>query len=75
MKIDPEPSWMDPIIEYLKSGTLPEDKLEAKKLLYHSSKYCLIEDKLYRRLVSSPLLKCLGPTDSAYALKEVHEGI
>ena len=56
-----EPSWMDPIILYLTDRTSPEDPVEAKRL--------------YKRSFSLLLLRCLGPTDADYALREVHEGI
>ena len=32
MQVDPEPSWMDPILHYLQDGILPADRDEAKRL-------------------------------------------
>ena len=32
MKLDHEPSWMDPIIKHLKNGELPKNKTEARVL-------------------------------------------
>ncbi|CAL9005075.1 unnamed protein product, partial [Prunus brigantina] len=32
MQIDEDPSWQDPIIDYLVSGNLPTDKFEARKV-------------------------------------------
>ena len=32
MEIDHEPSWVDPLITYLKDGVLPQDAKEARKL-------------------------------------------
>ena len=26
------PSWMDPVVTFLKNGTLPEDRVEAEKI-------------------------------------------
>nr|GFB85463.1 reverse transcriptase domain-containing protein [Tanacetum cinerariifolium] len=40
------PTWMTPIIEYLKEGTLPNDRKEARKLRIQ---YELLEEVLYRR--------------------------
>ena len=31
MKIDLEPSWIDPLITYLRDGVLPQDAKEAQK--------------------------------------------
>ena len=35
----------------------------------------MMNGHLYKRSFSLPLLKCLGPTDADYALREVHEEI
>ena len=32
MEIDHEPSWVDPLIIYLRDGVLPQDAKEARKL-------------------------------------------
>ncbi|GKC78511.1 reverse transcriptase domain-containing protein [Tanacetum coccineum] len=37
------PTWMTPIIEYLKEGTLPDDKKEARKLRIKARQYELLE--------------------------------
>ena len=70
-----EPSWMDPIVRYLSDGTSPEDPAEAKRLRWSASQYVIMDGRLYKRSFSLPLLRCLGPTDADYALREVHEGI
>ncbi|GJT31309.1 reverse transcriptase domain-containing protein [Tanacetum coccineum] len=43
------PTWMTPIIEYLKDGTLLGDRKEASKLRIKARKYELLEGVLYRR--------------------------
>ncbi|XP_030939729.1 uncharacterized protein LOC115964587 [Quercus lobata] len=56
------PSWMDPIILYLKHDTLPDDKVEAGKIRRKSTRFWLSEDsKLYRRSFSGPYLLCVHP--------------
>jgi hypothetical protein len=35
----------------------------------------MIDDVLYRRSISTPLLKCLSLQESFYVLQEIHEGI
>ncbi|GJT93445.1 reverse transcriptase domain-containing protein [Tanacetum coccineum] len=54
-------TWMTPIIEYLKEGTLPEDKKEASKLRIKARQYELWEGVLYRRSFLKPWLWCVGP--------------
>ncbi|XP_043705509.1 uncharacterized protein LOC122655375 [Telopea speciosissima] len=73
--IDLEPSWMDPIVVYLRDDFLPEDKIEVHKVRGRAARYTLVEGQLYKRSVSSPLLKCLTPTHALNALTEVHRGI
>ncbi|GJR72125.1 reverse transcriptase domain-containing protein [Tanacetum coccineum] len=42
------PTWMTPIMEYLKDGTIPDDRKEAKKLRIKARQYELLEGVLYR---------------------------
>ncbi|GJZ82047.1 reverse transcriptase domain-containing protein [Tanacetum coccineum] len=43
------PTWMAPIMEYLKDGTLLDDRKEASKLCIKARQYELLEGVLYRR--------------------------
>ena len=70
-----EPSWMDPIWDYLVDGTLPSDPKEASKLRAKSTRFTVHRGTLYKRGFSTPILKCVGKEDANYILKEVHEGI
>lgn len=65
---------MDLIIEFLQ-GREPEDENEVEKLRRQTAHYLLQNGALYKRGVSLPLLKCLAPDETEYALREVHEGI
>ncbi|GKV41996.1 hypothetical protein SLEP1_g49458 [Rubroshorea leprosula] len=78
MKIntDPDtPSWTDPIISFLRDGTVPADKQEEMRLRKKASRYTLVNEVLYKRSFSLPLLHCLNPYEAEYALREVHEGV
>ncbi|RDX97493.1 Tf2-9, partial [Mucuna pruriens] len=66
---------MDPIIEYLKNGKLPDNLAGSLKIRKEATKYTLIEQRLYRRGFSSPLLKCVESEEALYVIQEVHEGI
>nr|GEU79642.1 reverse transcriptase domain-containing protein [Tanacetum cinerariifolium] len=68
------PTWMTPIVEYLKEGTLPSDKKEARKLRIKARQYELIEGILNRRLFLTPWLRCVGPLQVEYVIREIHEG-
>ena len=75
MEINHEPSWIDPLVAYLKDGVLPPNAKEAQKLRNQVSRYILYEGKLYKRSYFLPLLKYLRPSEANFALWEVHEGV
>ena len=70
-----EPSWMDPIWDYLVEGTLPSDPKEASKLRERSARFTIHRGTLYKRGFFAPILKCVGKEDANYILREVHEGV
>ncbi|GJW54808.1 reverse transcriptase domain-containing protein [Tanacetum coccineum] len=69
-----ETTWMTPIMEYLKDGTLPGDRKEASKLRIKARQYELLEGILYRRSFLKPWLRCVGPLQADYVIREIHEG-
>ncbi|GKV34073.1 hypothetical protein SLEP1_g42495 [Rubroshorea leprosula] len=69
------PSWTDSIVSFLRDGVIPEDKQEAMRLRKKASRYTLVDGILYKRSFSLPLLRCLNPYETEYALREVHEGV
>lgn len=56
-----EVSWKTEIIKYLEAGEVPVDKKEARNLRFKVAKFTLIKGELYKRGLSSPNLKFLGP--------------
>ena len=74
MELVREPSWMGPIIAYLKNDEMPKEKIEARILQLKVARYMLYDDKLYRRGYSMKLLKCVLPTKSNNIMWEIHEG-
>ncbi|XP_022859989.1 uncharacterized protein LOC111380608 [Olea europaea var. sylvestris] len=69
------PTWIQPIVAYLKDQVLPTDRHEAYKLRRRSAHFLFIDDVLYKRSFSSPLLRCVGGEETTYILREVHEGM
>nr|KYP76554.1 Retrovirus-related Pol polyprotein from transposon 412 [Cajanus cajan] len=63
------------IWNYLKSGTLPEDKNKSRKMRVKSAKFVIVGDELFKRGISTPLLKCLTTPQAAYVIEEIHRGI
>ncbi|GAU32517.1 hypothetical protein TSUD_317240 [Trifolium subterraneum] len=67
--------WMTPVYNYLAHGTLPSDENEAATVKRRVCSYTLLDNKLYRRGFSIPLLKCADEATADYILREIHEGI
>nr|GEU55795.1 reverse transcriptase domain-containing protein [Tanacetum cinerariifolium] len=67
------PTWMTPIMEYLKEWTLPSDRKEARKLRIKARQYELLEGVLYRQSFLMPWLRCIGPLQVEYVIREIHE--
>nr|GEW70262.1 reverse transcriptase domain-containing protein [Tanacetum cinerariifolium] len=68
------PTCMTQLVNYLNGGVLPGDKKEARKLRLKARQYELIEGLLYRRSFLTPWLRCVGPLQAEYVMREIHEG-
>ncbi|XP_021771681.1 uncharacterized protein LOC110735803 [Chenopodium quinoa] len=73
--VEAEPSWMDSILAYKLQGTLPEDRNLAVKIKRVGPRFIVYNGELLKKSFSAPLLKCVGPTDADYILREIHFGI
>ena len=74
-EIDVEEDWTAPLKEYLRSGSLPDEKDAARRLKVRALRFVLIKDTLYKRGFSRPYLRCLSHGEAEYVMREVHEGI
>nr|GEW42017.1 reverse transcriptase domain-containing protein [Tanacetum cinerariifolium] len=68
------PTWMTQLMDYLKESILPGDEKEARKLRLKARQYELMEAILYRRSFRTPWLRCVGPLQADYVMREIHEG-
>ena len=70
------PSWMDPIVAFLKNDILPKGKSEAKKIRRNATRFWLSKNhKLYKRSYSGLYLLCFHLETSELLLEELHKGI
>ncbi|CAL2260095.1 unnamed protein product [Prunus armeniaca] len=74
MRIDEDPSWQDPIIDYLVNGNLPADKSEARKVQQKAARYYMHDNKLIRRSYSGPHLTCIKYPQTLEVLCKIHDG-
>ncbi|GKV01994.1 hypothetical protein SLEP1_g14488 [Rubroshorea leprosula] len=76
LSIDPSSlSWTTPLMEYLRNGELPEDPSTSKLIKRKAAHFTLIDNQLYKRAASMPLLCCLTPYEAENVVREVHEGV
>ncbi|XP_024178498.1 uncharacterized protein LOC112184467 [Rosa chinensis] len=73
--VDHKASWMDPILKYMIDGLAPDDKVEARRLQLRSSRYTIMNGKLYRRGNCFPNLKCVTPEEGHKIMKDIHAGV
>uniref|UniRef100_A0A2N9FYD5 Uncharacterized protein n=1 Tax=Fagus sylvatica TaxID=28930 RepID=A0A2N9FYD5_FAGSY len=67
--IHAEISWMTPIISYLREGTLPDNRHEARRLKVRASRFLMLQGTLYKRGFSLPYLRCLAPDEANYVMR------
>jgi ribonuclease HI len=68
-------TWMTPIRDYLLTGLLPESKDEVNQLKLKVASYLVEDGILFKKSYLAPLLRCIGPEQSSYIIREVHSGI
>ena len=72
--IDTFDSWITPIILYLTSDELPEDKNEARRLQAKAARFTIHDGKLLKRSFSGPYLRCITPIEACHILSKLHQG-
>ena len=66
---------MNPIVQYLTTGVLSINTSVARQVKRMAPHYTLVDERLYKRSFTLPLLKCLLLSEAIYALQEVHDGL
>nr|GEY55166.1 reverse transcriptase domain-containing protein [Tanacetum cinerariifolium] len=67
-------NWMTPIIKCIEEGIWPEDENEAKTLRMKIGQYVMEEGILFKNSYLSPMLRCVGPLQANYIIRQIHEG-
>ncbi|GJU53965.1 reverse transcriptase domain-containing protein [Tanacetum coccineum] len=66
-------TWLTPIFEYLKDETLPADVKKARAVRRKSQRFAVINGTFYIKSFLGPWLRCIGPLQENYVLREIHE--
>jgi reverse transcriptase-like protein/integrase-like protein len=72
--VDRSATWMDPLIQFFKDNTLPEDPALVPLFMKKVKWFEFHEGILYKKSYTHPLLKSVTPEDGNYILREIHEG-
>ncbi|GFY85504.1 hypothetical protein Acr_04g0002420 [Actinidia rufa] len=70
------PSWMDPIVNYLRADQLLDDRKEAHKIRIKAARFWISPTgDLYKRSYQGPYLLCVHSSLVEDVLYEIHEGM
>nr|GEV18458.1 reverse transcriptase domain-containing protein [Tanacetum cinerariifolium] len=69
-----EDNWMKPIIRCLAEGVWPKDKDERRALRMKINQLILEEGVLFKKGYLVPMLRCVGPLQVNYVIREIHMG-
>jgi hypothetical protein len=50
-----EVTWMQPYLAYMMNKTLPEDAVEACRIIRRSKAFVVLQEKLYKKSITSVL--------------------
>jgi hypothetical protein len=70
-----EVPWMQAYISYILRKELPNDPVEARRVIRRSKAFTVVKGELYKRSISGVLQRCVTPEEGRIILKDVHEGI
>jgi hypothetical protein len=70
-----EETWMQPYLAYMINKTLPEDTVEARRIIRRSKAFVVLQGKLYKISITGVLQRCVTPQEGQDILKDIHAGV
>jgi hypothetical protein len=67
--------WMQVYLAYITKKEIPEDPVEARRVIRLSKAFTVVKGELYKRNISGVLQRCVTPEEGRVILKDIHEGI
>jgi ribonuclease HI len=67
-----EETWMQPYLAYMVNKALPEDTVEAKRIIRRSKAFVVLEGKLYKKSITGVLQRCVTPQEGQDILRDIH---
>jgi ribonuclease HI len=78
MDIEPAPNegdWRDKYIAWMDQGELPSDRSEARRIARMAKSFALLDCKLYKRVASGVLQRCVPIPQGRELLRDIHAGV
>src|SRR4051794_25851409 len=66
---------MQTYLAYLINKEIPEDPVEARRIIRRSKAFTIINKELYKRSIIGILQRCVTPEEGRIILKYIHKGI
>jgi hypothetical protein len=70
-----EETWMQPYLAYVINKVLPEDTVEARRIIRRSKAFVVLQGKLYKKSITGVLQRCVTPQEGQDILKDIHAGV
>jgi ribonuclease HI len=70
-----EETWMQPYLAYMINKSLPDDTVEAKRIIRRSKAFIVLQGKLYKKSITGILQRCVTPQEGQEILKDIHAGV
>jgi hypothetical protein len=70
-----EETWMQPYFAYMINKALPEDTVEARRIIRRSKAFVVSQGKLYKKSITGVLQRCVTPQEGQEILKDIHAGV
>jgi hypothetical protein len=70
-----EEMWMQPYLAYMINKALPEDTVEAKRIIRRSKAFVVLQGKLYKKSINGVLQRCVTPQEGQDILRDIHAGV
>jgi hypothetical protein len=67
-----EVTWMQPYLAYMTNKKLPEDIVEARRIIRRSKAFIVVKGELYKKSISRVLQRCVTPQEGHAILHDIH---
>jgi hypothetical protein len=61
-----EETWMQPYLAYMMNKTLPEDTIEARRIIQRCKAFIVLQGKLYKKSITGVLQRCVTDMSQTY---------